>query len=53
MILYIFPEAGLVLFMSLYQWVGIAEITMLDVYILLTSQRSTWSRFVQLLEPCW
>ena len=45
MILYIFPEAGLVLFMSLYQWVGIAKITILDVYILFTSQRSTWSRF--------
>ena len=45
MILYIFPEAGLVLFMSLYQWVGIAKITILDVYILFTSQRSTWSPF--------
>ena len=34
MILYIFPEAGLVLFMSLYQWVGIAEITIIDVYVI-------------------
>ena len=56
MILYIFPEAGLVLFMSLYQWVGIAYCrnhhNWCIQYILFTSQRSTWSRFVQLLQPC-
>ena len=53
MILYIFPEAGLVLFMSLYQWVGITHCRNYPLWwILFTSQRSTWSRFVQLLQPC-
>ena len=54
MILYIFPEAGLVLFMSLYQWVGNAYCRNRPLWwILFTSQRSTWSHFVQLLQPCW
>ena len=51
MILYIFPEAGLVLFMSLYQWVGNAYCRNRPLWwILFTSQRS---RFVLFLQPCW
>lgn len=51
MILYIFPEAGLVLFMSLYQWVGIAEITILDVFS--SHHSGQHGHVLQLLEPCW
>ena len=50
MILYIFPEAGLVLFMSLYQWVGNAYCRDHPLWwILFTSQRS---RFVLFLQQC-